>query len=110
MTKTRRQLVNQACKNLLNLPAGQSPNADDYESVDGFVDGLIRRLSSRDIIDVGDADAIEPDVFDPLAVLLADAAKAEFGGGEFDVMKAERDLREISAAEPTYAILKTDYF
>lgn len=109
-TKTRRELVNQALADLFIVEAGEIPSAADYSTVDGFVDGLLDRLQRRRIVYVDDASSIDAAIFDPLAVLLADAAKAEYGGATFDVAKAESDLRQITSAGQTDEPVRAEYF
>lgn len=110
MSKTRIELVNQALKNLGALAAGQTASADDFATVDGFVEPLFAQLAAENVVDVTDYDAIDDAIFLPLAVLLADAAKDEFGGGAFDIVTAERRIRRATAAAPTYETLRANYF
>jgi len=110
MAKTRLELVNQALSNLGVLAAGQTAAAEDIASVDAFVDGLLRRLALNDIVHIGSANEIDEEYFHPVAILLADAAKAEFGGGAFDTVAAEGELRRLTRAGPTYERLQAEYF
>lgn len=112
-TKTRRELVNQALKNLGVLAAGQTASDEDYTAVDAFVDGVIARLGTGPApIVIADDEAIEPEVFAPLAILVADDASAEFGGGIAPerVAKANADLRKATRAGATYETQRAEYY
>lgn len=117
-TRTRNDLVNEALANLGILAAGQNAAAEDFEAVDGKVDALVAWLEAVDIIDIDDIDAIPPEWFSPLAVLLADEAALEFGlpgvphpQGEADPRAVAIDkLRLTTYGRPTYERLKQEYF
>lgn len=109
-THTRRELVTQALYDLGVAYPGQAAASEDYSDVDKFLDGLIAQLRIRSIANVQDDEAIEEEFFRPLALLLANEAKAEFGGGNFDVAGAEARLREMTRSGPTYETAEVDYF
>ena len=117
-TRTRNDLVNEALANLGILAAGQNAADEDFEAVDGKVDALVAWLEAVDIIDIDDIDAIQPQWFSPLAVLLADEAALMFGlpgiphpQGEPDpTIVAIDKLRLTTYGRPTYERLKADYF
>lgn len=118
LTRTRNDLVNEALANLGILAAGQNANAEDFEAVDGKVDALVAWLEAVDIIDIDDIDAIPPEWFNPLAVLLADEAALMFGlsgvpspqGAPPAVPMAIDKLRLTTYGRPTYERLKQEYF
>lgn len=117
-TRTRNDLVNEALANLGILAAGQTAAAEDFEAVDGKVDALVAWLEAVDIIDIDDIDAIPPEWFGPLAVLLADEAALMFGlpgipssqSNPQPVQAAIDKLRLTSYGRPTYERLKQEYF
>lgn len=108
--KTRRELIDQVLANLGVLTPGQIATDDDVNAVDRYVDPVIESLEQREIVSIQDAENIAPRHFLALAVCIADACKAEYGGGEFDVMKAEQDLRVMSRSGPTYEVMQGTYF
>lgn len=117
-TKTRSDLVTQALADLQVLAAGQTPSTEDFESVDGHVDGTIASLSAREIVTVDDDEAIPAEWFSALAILLADDAAIEFGlsgvpaspSNPNPVLAAETRLRQMVRGRPTRERLKVEYF
>lgn len=117
-TKTRTDLINQALADLGVLAAGQTPDAEDNDAVDKYIDPLIAELASRDLPQVDDSDAIPLEWFLPLAILLASEAATEFGmsglptseANPDPVATAERRLREVAYARPTGEPQRTEYF
>lgn len=121
MARTRRDLINQALANLGILSAGQTADAEDFEAVDNMVDPLVAWLESAEIYDFDNIDdeGVPDDVFQPIAVLLADDAALMFGlpgvpakPGEpiSPREKAIDNIRLTTYARPTYQTLKTEYF
>lgn len=108
-TKTRRDLIDQAARNLGVLPPGVTLSDEEATSIGAYVDPLMNELEQTDIAFV-DADEIEEGLFLSLAVLLADACKYEYGGGEFAVEEARKKLRKIGRSRPTYETVKTLYY
>lgn len=78
-TRSRADLVTQALRILNVVPAGQSPDDEDYDMVDGFVEPLLARIDAESITTVDDPDAIPAAQFMDLAVLLAYDALSDFG-------------------------------
>lgn len=117
--KTRSDLVTRSLEILGASPAGQNPAAEDVALVDAQVDAVVDRLSSEAIYTAG-PDNIALDVFEQLAVCLADAVSADFGqagsqrapdaSGFSPYDRAIRSFRVITARRPTYSTLAADYF
>lgn len=112
LTKTRSQLIERAAKDLGIIEPGETLSAEDQETFDGLVDPLIAQLSGEGIVYIQDDEAIEVEYFLPLARLLANMAGPDFGSPINEDAKAmdERTLRRISAAKPSYEVLKTEYY
>jgi hypothetical protein len=110
MPYTRRDLVDQALRDLGVLPANATPSAADVATVDAKVDGVIRRLERLEIVSIPDDDDIDPEVFHPVALFVADAAKSEFGGAQIDVASAEALLRRITRVGPDYSVQDGQFF
>jgi hypothetical protein len=110
--KTRAQLIERALKSIGALEPGEAPSNEDYATVDGLIDPLIAQLATDQIAYISDAEAIELELFMPLARLLANAAGPDFGSPVNMEAKAddEKILRRLTAAKPTYERLKVDYF
>jgi F420-0:gamma-glutamyl ligase len=116
--KTRTDLVHRALKNLGVLPQGQTPSAEEYNSVNALVDAMLEDLTDRDIIYIADADVIEERYFLALGNILAGHAAAEFGMQNDQaiaarMIKAEQDLNEMDQNSIRYLHMRTmhtDYY
>ena len=76
--KTGTELIHRALRNLGALPQGQSPAAEDYQSISDLADALVAELEARDIIYIQDLDnGLEDHLFMPLAHILAWRAAPE---------------------------------
>lgn len=111
-THTRQELVTQALYDLGVAYPGQAASDADSADVDKFVDGMLAQLSRRGVVYVGDVDAIEDEFFRPLALLLANEAKVEFGTPipADDVLLAENRLRQMTYSRPTREVLQSEYY
>lgn len=114
-TKTRRDLVDQALKNLGVLASGQTPSAEDVARMDGYVDPVIEQLAERDIVEVDDLAEIPAAWFLPLSYILAGAAAADFGQSNDPRVillgdRGERLLHEMLQTKPTFNRAVPEYF
>ncbi|XNY05200.1 hypothetical protein ACMFL9_12015 (plasmid) [Sinorhizobium meliloti] len=113
MTKTREDLIT-ATLDLLNaIGAGQAPEAEDVEEIDGLIDGKVAELNRRDIIFFTDTETFEDEFVDPLATILADMAAPAFGQARKPESVAEAISRLYAMRPSTYvsgSVAKTDYF
>lgn len=99
------------------LPQGQTPSAEEYNSVDALIDPMLEDLIARDIVFVEDVDAIEDKYFVHLGHILAGQCAAEFGMQNDQALaarmiKAEQDLDEIDRNSIRYLhsrTMHTDY-
>jgi hypothetical protein len=115
--KTRAELVHRALKNLGALPQGQTPSAEEYDSINDLVTSVIAKLKALEIITIRDPNNIEEAVFLDLGHVLAEAARSEFGNlGTADAQElaalaeaAKLNLRDISAYPQTFATLRISY-
>jgi hypothetical protein len=118
--KTRRELVYRALDALNVTAAGQTPSAEDYALMDGYVEPALAMLLAREIIDQTDPDVVPDELFLPLGVLVGDAASADFGinrgldtdpqSWAFKVAQAEAQIRMMRRSRPSYAPAQPDYF
>lgn len=109
-TKTRQQLVHQACAYLGLRTSGQAPSADDYETVDGYVDPTLAMLEQSNIARVQNDEEIEQAVFLPVALHVAAQAGPEFGVYNIDVSEATKTLYKVTATWPAGFVQKAVYF
>lgn len=111
-TKTRPELVSQALANLGALQAGQTPADEDASTIDGYVEGMLARLSAKGIVTVSDDSEIPTEWFNSLADILADDAALEFGAAKNPqkVLLAENELRIMTRGQPTREVLTSEYF
>jgi hypothetical protein len=100
--KTKQELIHRALRNLGALPQGQSPAAEEYQSISDLVDALIAELEARDIVDIQNIDThgLDDKYFMPLANILAWRAAPEFGSANDQAlaalaMQGEVYLKEI---------------
>lgn len=77
--KSREELVARALHKLGVIGAGQAAAAEDSQLVNGTVETVLSDLASRGIYQWGDPDQIEPDAFEHLAGLIAEANARDFG-------------------------------
>lgn len=110
--KTRDQLIERALKMIGALQPGEAAAAEDADTVDELIDPLIAQLAADRIITIQDVDAIDLEVFLPLASLLANAAGPDFGSPFNDQAKArdEQTLRRINSTDPTYETMTATYY
>lgn len=111
-TKTRADLVARALATLVNLPAGQTPSSEDFSTVDAHVDSVLATLSSKGVVTINNADAIEIEVFGPLANWLIEDCASEFGGmaDPRAMLSAEAEIRKVVYGRPTRETLQVDYY
>lgn len=111
--KTRQDLI-EATLFLLNaIAAGQNPEAEDVEAIDGLIDGKLSELNRQDIYYSSDTKIFEDEYVDPLATILADMAAPAFGQPRKPDSRNDAIAR-IQAMKPsTYvpgSVVATDYF
>jgi hypothetical protein len=110
-TYTRTMLANEALDILQRNGLGQSPDAEDTQKIDTKIDALLAELSARQIVDVPDAEDIEPAYFNSIAELLANEAAPNFGLPKNPVMKdaAEERLKiMVNNSPPSSKTLGVD--
>jgi hypothetical protein len=77
--KTRADLI-AATLTLLNaIGSGQTPEAEDYETINILINGKVRELNRQDVIFFSDTTQFEDEFIDPMATILADMAAPSFG-------------------------------
>lgn len=111
MVKTRTEVVNRALYNLGVKPRGETASAEDFESVDELVDGVVESLIKRDIYFLQDVDATPEEIYIPLGHVLAWAAAPVFDQQNDPALlafakDAEKDLNKIGSVSPTHQPLE----
>ena len=111
-TINRAQLVNLALDELNVTAVGQTPAIEDYEQVDGMVDGLLARLASEQVVSIQDDDAIPEAISEPLAELLAERCNRSFGKPRDAALRLEMEMRikKMVASMPTYEPLTATHY
>jgi hypothetical protein len=112
---TRTDLIYRALRNLGALPQGQSPSAEEYQSISDLIDWTLAELEARDVVCVADVDNLEDKFLQPLGHILAWRAAPEFGSASDQALaalatQAEIHLKNMEAARPTYEIAPDQYF
>lgn len=112
---TRSDLINRTLRNLGALPQGQSPSAEEYQSISDIIDWTLADLEKRDIVFVKDVDNLEDEFVQPLGHIIAWRAAPEFGAASDQALaalatQAELYLKKMEATHPTRAIIESDYF
>lgn len=113
MVQTRADLI-AATLTLLNaIGSGQTPEAEDYATIDVLVDGKIKELNRQDIIFFSDTEQFEPEFIDPLATVLADMAAPSFGQPRNPASRDDAIARMRAMQPSTYVdgtTVDVDYF
>jgi hypothetical protein len=78
-TRTRNDLILKILEKLGVAENGQTPEIEDTARVDANLDSVVAELGPREIIDIGDIDAIPPEYFLSLASICAYELRDEFG-------------------------------
>src|SRR6476620_10974147 len=96
MSQDRTALIHRALRNLGCLPQGQTPSAEEYQSVDDLIDPMLANLVERNIMMRGvDPDYLEDEFFIPLGHVLAAVAAPEFGQAQDQAIWALKERAEI---------------
>ena len=77
--KTRQDLIVATLKLLNAIAAGQSPEAEDVDEIDGLIDGKVEELTIRDVAYFPDKENFEDQYIDPLSIILANTAAPSYG-------------------------------
>ncbi|OAP40360.1 hypothetical protein AU381_00075 [Sinorhizobium glycinis] len=111
--KTREELITATLQLLNAVAAGQAPEAEDVETIDGLVDSAVAELNRRDIIFFTDTQEFDDEFVDPLATYLANMAAPSFGQPRNPDSVAEAIARMYAMRPSTYvsgSAQQTDYF
>jgi hypothetical protein len=95
MAQDRTALIHRTLRNLGVLPQGQSPSAEEMQSIDDLIDPTVANLRNRNIAKIDDVDSLEDEFFLPLAHCIAAAAAPEFGQAQDQAIWALKERAEI---------------
>lgn len=112
---TRTELIHRALRNLGALPQGQSPSAEDSQSLSDLIDGMLSELEARDVLFLRDTATFDDKYLQPLGHILAWRAAPEYGAASDQALaalatQAEIHLRNMESARYTYQIGENTYF
>jgi hypothetical protein len=117
MSQNRTALIHRTLRNLGVLPQGQSPSAQEYQSIDDLIDPIVRNLRERNIARVNDVEYLEDEYFIPLAHIVAAVASPEFGQDNNQALwalkeRAELDLKYMhdNLYRDPPRTMRTDYY
>jgi hypothetical protein len=114
----RTDLVHRVLRNLGVLPQGQSPSAEEYQSISDIADWVIADLQNRNIINSSiSADYPGEENILQLALIIAWRASAEFGqelntGLTAQAVHAEQQLKDVKVRDDIEAhrsTMRSDY-
>jgi hypothetical protein len=116
VSKNRTDLIHRTLRNLGVLPQGQSPSAEESQSIDDLIDPTIEELRVRQVCltDI-DPENIEEEFFLPLGRIMAAAAAPEFGQDQNQALwalkeRAELDLKKMTASRYSGVVLEGQYY
>jgi hypothetical protein len=116
VSKNRTDLIHRTLRNLGVLPQGQSPSAQESQSIDDLIDPTIEELRVRQVVltDIDPAN-IEDEFFLPLGRIMAAVAAPEFGQDQNQAIwalkeRAELDLKKMTAKRYSGVILENTYY
>lgn len=111
MGHSSEELINKAAAILGKYVPGEALGATEHDTIDRCIDDVLSEIAK--IVYVGDRDDIPNLLFETVARILAIYAAAEFSNQPLDlgaVMQHEQRLRYLIANNPTYEVLRTNYF
>jgi hypothetical protein len=114
--KNRTDLIHRTLRNLGVLPQGQSPSAEESQSIDDLIDPTLEELKVRQVCLTNiDSNYIEDEFFLPLGRIMAAAAAPEFGQEQNQAIwalkeRAELDLKKMTAARYSGVVLEGQYY
>jgi hypothetical protein len=111
MPRTRNDLILQVLENLNAVGAGQTPAPEDVATISNRIDTRLATLAFHGVVYVPDTDAIDDEVFDDLATLVAQSAAPAYGQAPDPekAARAERSLRGLQTIT-AYPPLRVQYF
>ena len=77
------------------MPQGQSPSAEETQSISDLIDVTVANLRNRNIAKIDDVDYLEDEFFIPLGHIVAAAAAPEFGQEQNQAIWALKERAEL---------------
>ncbi len=112
MSKTREQIQLKVLSILIGGDVGPSPDANDANTIDGYIDSEVEELNVDGTIYIQDPDELDDGLFVTFCKLVANAAAEEFGGKSDEVIaqRYRNRLRTLSRQAPGYGPQEVEYF
>lgn len=112
MSKTRQDIQFKTIAILVGGDVGQTPSAEDADTVDGYIDDEVAELNADGTIYIDDPDVLDDSLFVTFCKLVANAAAEEFGGqsNEQIAQQLRNRIRVIARQTPGYGPQQVEYF
>lgn len=112
MPRTQNDLVARVLRLVNALASGQTPAAEDADTVIDALPGVVAELEAIEILYLPDMNSIPDAVFEPLAIFVADAVGPDFGIARSADTRADAEARLQKVNADTYSggVLATVYF
>lgn len=97
---------------LVKPSEGETPAAADLTLIDDLVEPVVAQLYTSEVVAVGNPDAIDDQIFLPLAAYLANEAAPEFAQSKSEDARAiaERDIKRATAVNSFAQPLQAEYY
>lgn len=112
MSKTREQIQLKVISILTGGDVGPSPDANDANTIDAYIDDEVAELNADGTIYIDDPNALDDSLFVTFCKLVANAAAEEFGAksDEKSAQLFRNRLRVIMRQTPGYGPQISEYF
>lgn len=112
MSKTREQIQLKVISILVGGDVGPSPDADDANTIDGYIDSEVAELNGDGTIYIQDPNELDDALFVTFCKLVANAAAEEFGSkSDENAAKSFRNrLRVLARETPGYGPQTVEFF
>jgi len=112
MSKTRQDIQFKTIAILVGGDVGQTPSAEDADTIDGYIDDEVSELNADGTIYIGDPDDLDDSLFVTFCKLVANAAAEEFGAqsNEQVAQQLRNRIRVIARQQPGYGPQSVEFF
>ena len=111
MSRTKQELVDNVLVDLNVIGLGQTASAEESDFVAANITAALAELNARNVVNVGDENAIDDALFQPLNDLLVARLGPSFGRAAADAAALallEDRIKEVTRHSGTRATLATD--
>ena len=112
MSKTRQDIQFKTIAILVGRDVGQTPSAEDADTIDGYIDDEVSELNADGTIYISDPDELDDGLFVTFCKLVANAAAEEFGAqsNEQVAQQLRNRIRVIARQQPGYGPQEVEFF